>query len=149
MAAALEVRVGSPVPARVLRRLAAGRGDHVYIWIISGGVQHAAFGPLRKLAIHTPARTATDLPGHCALSTHSELIAGSPLEQARKQCFISAMAAILAFPYMPRVADLPRDWRLFTTAQKIDHRIGLDRCRESYPSGSSLNSTRSASRFNS
>jgi hypothetical protein len=31
---------------------------------------------------------------------------------------------------MPRVADLPPGWRHFTTAQKIDHLIGLDRCYE-------------------
>jgi hypothetical protein len=31
---------------------------------------------------------------------------------------------------MPRVADLPKRWRHFTTAQKIDHLIGLDRWRE-------------------
>ena len=31
---------------------------------------------------------------------------------------------------MPRVVDLPPGWRHFTTAQKIEHLIGLDRCRE-------------------
>jgi hypothetical protein len=31
---------------------------------------------------------------------------------------------------MPRVADLPSSWRHFTTAQKIDHPIGLDRCHK-------------------
>ena len=35
---------------------------------------------------------------------------------------------LIPFPYMPRVADLPPGWRHFTTAQKIDHPIGLDRC---------------------
>jgi hypothetical protein len=31
---------------------------------------------------------------------------------------------------MPRVAELPLGWRNFTTARKIEHLIGLDRCRE-------------------
>ena len=31
---------------------------------------------------------------------------------------------------MPRVSDLPPAWRHFTTAQKIEHLIGLDRCDE-------------------
>ena len=35
---------------------------------------------------------------------------------------------LIPFPYMPRVAELPPGWRHFTTAQKIDHLIGLDRC---------------------
>lgn len=30
---------------------------------------------------------------------------------------------LIPFPYMPRVADLPRGCRRFTTAQKIDHLI--------------------------
>jgi hypothetical protein len=36
---------------------------------------------------------------------------------------------LVRLPYMPRVADLPPGWRRFTTAQKIEHLIGLDRCR--------------------
>jgi hypothetical protein len=31
---------------------------------------------------------------------------------------------------MPRVSDLPSDWRHFSAAQKIEHLIGLDRCYE-------------------
>ena len=31
---------------------------------------------------------------------------------------------------MPRVSDLPPAWRHFTTAQKIEHLIGLDRYEE-------------------
>jgi hypothetical protein len=31
---------------------------------------------------------------------------------------------------MPRVADLPSGWRHFSTAEKIEHLIGLDRCYE-------------------
>jgi hypothetical protein len=38
--------------------------------------------------------------------------------------------SIIAFPYMPRVSDLPPGWRHFSVAQKIEHLIGLDRCYE-------------------
>jgi hypothetical protein len=57
-------------------------------------------------------------------------MAGSPLKRARKQGVRLDDGSIIAFPYMPRVADLPPGWRHFTAAQKIDHLIGLDRCRE-------------------
>jgi hypothetical protein len=55
-------------------------------------------------------------------------MAGFPLKRARKQGVRLADGSIIAFPYMPRVADLPPGWRHFTTAQKIEHLIGLDRC---------------------
>ena len=55
-------------------------------------------------------------------------MAGSPLKRARKQGVRLDDGSIVAFPYMPRVADLPPGWRHFTTAQKIEHLIGLDRC---------------------
>ena len=57
-------------------------------------------------------------------------MAGSPLKRARKQGVRLADGSVIAFPYMPRVADLPPGWRHFTTAQKIEHLIGLDRCYE-------------------
>ena len=57
-------------------------------------------------------------------------MAGSPLKPARKQGVRLEDGSILAFPYMPRVADLPPGWRHFSTAEKIDHLIGLDRCYE-------------------
>jgi hypothetical protein len=38
--------------------------------------------------------------------------------------------SVIAFPYMPRVAELPPGWRHFSAAQKIEHLIGLDRCYE-------------------
>jgi hypothetical protein len=38
--------------------------------------------------------------------------------------------SVVAFPYMPRVADLPSGWLHCTAAQKIEHLIGLDRCYE-------------------
>ena len=55
---------------------------------------------------------------------------GSPLKRQRKQGVRLDDNSIIAFPYMPRVADLPSGWRHFTTAQKIEHLIGLDRCEE-------------------
>jgi hypothetical protein len=57
-------------------------------------------------------------------------MAGSPLKRARKQGIRLEDGSIIAFPYMPRVADLPPGWRRFSAAQKIDHLIGLDRCYE-------------------
>jgi hypothetical protein len=57
-------------------------------------------------------------------------MAGSPLKRARKQGVRLEDGSVIAFPYMPRVADLPADWRDFSAAQKIEHLIGLDRCCE-------------------
>src|SRR6516164_1966848 len=57
-------------------------------------------------------------------------MAGSPLKRARKQGVRLDDGSVVAFPYMPRVADLPPGWRHFTTAQKIEHLIGLDRWEE-------------------
>jgi hypothetical protein len=57
-------------------------------------------------------------------------MAGSPLKRARKQGIRLEDGSVIAFPYMPRVADLPPGWRRFSAAQKIEHLIGLDRCYE-------------------
>jgi hypothetical protein len=57
-------------------------------------------------------------------------MAGSSLKRVRKQGVRLDDGSIVAFPYMPRVADLPPGWRHFTTAQKIEHLIGLDRREE-------------------
>ena len=57
-------------------------------------------------------------------------MAGSPLKRARKQGIRLEDGSVIAFPYMPRVADLPTGWRHYSAAQKIDHLIGLDRCSE-------------------
>jgi hypothetical protein len=54
---------------------------------------------------------------------------GSPLKRQRKLGIRTDDGSVIAFPRMPRVADLPPGWRRFTTAQKIEHLIGLDRCR--------------------
>ena len=63
-------------------------------------------------------------------------MAGSPLKRARKQGARLDDGRIIAFPYMPRVADLPSGRRHFSAAEKIEHLIGLDRCYEilSWPS---------------
>jgi hypothetical protein len=57
-------------------------------------------------------------------------MAGSPLKRARRQGVRLPDGSIIAFPYMPRVADLPSGWRHFSPAKKIEHLIGLDRCHE-------------------
>ena len=59
-----------------------------------------------------------------------EPMAGSPLKRARRKGVRLDDGSIIAFPYMPRVSDLPPAWRHFTTAQKIEHLIGLDRYEE-------------------
>ena len=57
-------------------------------------------------------------------------MAGSPLKRQRKLGVRRNDGSIIAFPYMPRVADLPPGWRHFSAGQKIEHLIGLDRCYE-------------------
>src|SRR5262249_16843703 len=59
---------------------------------------------------------------------HTEAMGGSPLKRQRSLGVRRNDGSITAFPYMPRVADLPADWRHFSTAQKIEHFIGLDPC---------------------
>jgi hypothetical protein len=44
---------------------------------------------------------------------------------------IDRVSTSIAFPYMPRVADLPRGWRHWSPAQKIEHLgMSLDRAAE-------------------
>jgi hypothetical protein len=59
-------------------------------------------------------------------------MAGPPLKRARKQGVRLNDGTIIAFPYMPRVADLPRAWRHWSPAEKIEHLLGmtLDRAHE-------------------
>jgi hypothetical protein len=63
-------------------------------------------------------------------------MAGSPLKRERKLGVRNEDGSVIAFPYMPRVADLPSGWRHFSPAQKIEHLIGLDRCYEILSMGS-------------
>jgi len=74
-------------------------------------------------------------------------MAGSPLKRQRKLGIRPEDDSVIPFPYMLRVADLAPGWRYFTTAEKIEHLIGLDRCDRSSRGGLSQSSTRSASRF--
>ena len=69
------------------------------------------------------------MPRHSTPATYAAM-AGSPLKRARKLGVRRKDGSIIAFPYMPRVADLPAGWRHFSVAQKIEHLIGLDRCYE-------------------
>jgi hypothetical protein len=57
-------------------------------------------------------------------------MAGSPLKRQRRLGGRAEDGSVIAFPRMPRVADLPPGWRHFSAAQKIEHLIGLDRCYE-------------------
>jgi len=73
--------------------------------------------------------------GHACLRAyrlpHARAMAGSPLKRMRKAGVTHPVTGeLIPFPYMPRVAELPPGWRHFTTAQKIDHLIGLDRAAE-------------------
>jgi hypothetical protein len=55
---------------------------------------------------------------------------GSPLKRQRKAGISAGDGSVIAFPYIPRVAELPPGWRHFSPAQKIEHLIGMDRCYE-------------------
>ena len=88
----------------------------------------------------TPSSHARD---RCALATApaarhipQSTMAGSQLKRAHTQGARLDDGRIIAFPYLPRVADLPSGRRHFSAAEKIEHLIGLDRCYEilSWPS---------------
>jgi len=70
------------------------------------------------------------LPRYQVRATLPEPMAGSPLKRQRKLGVRTEDGRVIAFPYMPRVAELPAGWRHFPAAQKIEHLIGLDRCYE-------------------
>jgi hypothetical protein len=57
-------------------------------------------------------------------------MAGSPLKRQRKVGIRREDGSVIAFPRMPRVADLPPGWRHFSPAEKIEHLISLDRAAE-------------------
>jgi hypothetical protein len=44
-------------------------------------------------------------------------MAGSPLKRQRKAGIRADDGSVVAFPYMPRVADLPRGWRHWSPAE--------------------------------
>ena len=84
----------------------------------------------RKQAPHARAREGCSVAQAPNASHILRTMAGSPLKRARKQGIRLEDGSIVAFPYMPRVADLPPVWRHFSVAQKIEHLVGLDRCYE-------------------
>jgi hypothetical protein len=52
-------------------------------------------------------------------------MAGSPLKRQRQLGVRADDGNVIAFPRMPRVADLPPGWRRFSTADKIKHLLGM------------------------
>lgn len=48
-----------------------------------------------------------------------------PEPQSAQRLASDAGGSVLAFPYMPRVADLPRGWRHWSPAEKIEHLLGM------------------------
>ena len=59
-------------------------------------------------------------------------MAGSPLKRQRKLGVTAEDGSVITFPYMPRVAELPRGWQNFGPAQKVEHLLSmsLDRAAE-------------------
>ena len=59
-------------------------------------------------------------------------MAGSPLKRQRKLGVRAEDGSVIAFPYMPRVSELPPGWQHCSPAEKIEHLLGmsLDRCYE-------------------
>jgi hypothetical protein len=52
-------------------------------------------------------------------------MAGSPLKRQRKLGIRDKDGSVIAFPRMPRVADLPPGWRHWSPAEKIEHLLGM------------------------
>jgi hypothetical protein len=50
-------------------------------------------------------------------------MAGCPLKRQRKTGIRDG--SVIAFPHMPRVAELPRGWRHWSPAEKIEHLLGM------------------------
>ena len=58
---------------------------------------------------------------------------GSPIKRMRKAGVSDPVTGeLVRFPYMPRVAELPRSWQNFGPAQKVEHllNMSLDRAAE-------------------
>ena len=58
---------------------------------------------------------------------------GSPIKRMRKAGVSDPVTGeLVRFPYMPRVAELPRSWQNFGPAQKVEHSLNmsLDRAAE-------------------
>jgi hypothetical protein len=52
-------------------------------------------------------------------------MAGSPLKRQRKLGVRDEDGSVIAFPYMPRVAELPPGWRHWSPAEKVEHLLGM------------------------
>ena len=52
-------------------------------------------------------------------------MAGSPLKRQRKLGVRDEDGSVIAFPYMPRVAELPPGWRHWSPAEKVKHLLGM------------------------
>jgi hypothetical protein len=64
---------------------------------------------------------------------HTRADGGSPIKRMRKAGITDPITGeLVRFPYMPRVAELPRGWRNFGPAQKVEHllNMSLDRAAE-------------------
>jgi hypothetical protein len=57
--------------------------------------------------------------------SHTRAMAGSPLKRQRKLGVRTAEGSVIAFPHMPRVADLPRGWQHWSPAEKVEHLLGM------------------------
>jgi hypothetical protein len=53
-------------------------------------------------------------------------MAGSPLKRQRKAGVRADDGRVIAFPRMPRAADLPPGWRHWSPAQKIERHCQLN-----------------------
>jgi hypothetical protein len=93
-----------------------------------GAREIATAGP--PVRPHTRARRCACLYAECRQIP--EPMAGSPLKRQRKLGVRYEDGSVIAFPRMPRVADLPRGWRHWSPAEKVEHLLGmsLDRCCE-------------------
>jgi hypothetical protein len=60
------------------------------------------------------------------------IMRGSPLKRLRKIGADPATCEVVAFPFPPRVVDLPPGWRHWSPSEKIERLLGmsLDRCCE-------------------
>ena len=57
-------------------------------------------------------------------------MAGSPLKRQRKAGVTDPVTGeLIPFPYMPRVTELPKGWKHFSTAAKIEHLLGMNLTR--------------------
>jgi hypothetical protein len=52
-------------------------------------------------------------------------MAGSPFKRQRKLGVRVDDDSVIAFPRMPRTADLPPGWRHWSPAEKIEHLLGM------------------------